>query len=56
MPDSLAALKADRSKLLVLSLGDFRPGSVTAVVRRCGKQPCDCAPGPTTPAMTPNSG
>jgi hypothetical protein len=45
MPDSLAALEAERSKLLeeFLSLGDLRPGSVTAVVRRCGKPTCHCA-------------
>jgi hypothetical protein len=45
MPDSLAALEADRSKLLqeFLGLGDLRPGSITAVVRRCGKPTCHCA-------------
>jgi hypothetical protein len=45
MPDSLAALEADRSKLLedFLRLGDLRPGSITAVVRRCGKPTCHCA-------------
>jgi len=26
-----------------LSLGDLRPGSITAVVRRCGKPSCHCA-------------
>ena len=37
MPDSLSTLEADRSKLLeeFLGLGDLRPGSITAVVRRC---------------------
>jgi len=42
---SLAALEADRSKLLeqFLHLGDLRPGSITAVVRRCGKPTCHCA-------------
>jgi len=42
---SLAALEADRSKLLeqFLHLGDLRPGSMTAVVRRCGKPTCHCA-------------
>jgi len=44
MPDSLAALKADRSKLLVLSLGDFRPGSVTAVVRAVASSPVIARP------------
>jgi hypothetical protein len=45
MPDSLAALEADRSQLLeeFLGLGDLRPGSITAVVRRCGKPTCHCA-------------
>jgi hypothetical protein len=45
MPDTLAALEADRSKLLekFLHLGDLRPGSITAVVRRCGKPSCHCA-------------
>jgi hypothetical protein len=45
MPDSLPALEAERSKLLqeFLGLGDLRPGSVTAVVRRCGKRTCHCA-------------
>jgi hypothetical protein len=45
MPDSLATLEAKRSKILdeFLSLGDLRPGSITAVVRRCGKPTCHCA-------------
>jgi hypothetical protein len=45
MPDDLAALEAQRSKLLedFLSLGDLRPGSITAVSRRCGKPSCHCA-------------
>ena len=45
MPDDLAALEAQRSKLLeeFLGLGDLRPGSITAVVRRCGKPSCHCA-------------
>ena len=45
MPDSVAALEADRAKLLqeFLSLSDLRPGSITAVVRRCGKPTCHCA-------------
>jgi len=45
MPDSLSALEADRSQLLeeFLGLGDLRPGSITAVVRRCGKPTCHCA-------------
>ncbi|HTW30931.1 MAG TPA: DUF6788 family protein [Candidatus Sulfotelmatobacter sp.] len=45
MPDTLDSLEADRSKLLeeFLRLGDLRPGSITAVVRRCGKPSCHCA-------------
>ena len=45
MLDSLAALEVDRAKLLqeFLTLGDLRPGSITAVVRRCGKPTCHCA-------------
>ena len=45
MPDSVAALEADRAKLLqeFLRLSDLRPGSITAVVRRCGKSTCHCA-------------
>ena len=45
MPDSLLALELHRSKLLqqFLGLGDLRPGSITAVVRRCGKPTCHCA-------------
>jgi hypothetical protein len=42
MPDTLDMLEADRSRLLedFLRLGDLRPGSITAVVRRCGKPTC----------------
>src|SRR3989442_14925492 len=45
MPTPLATLEADRSKLLeeFLRLGDLRRGSITAVVRRCGKPSCHCA-------------
>src|ERR1035437_9868237 len=45
MPDSFSALEANRSQLLeeFLGLGDLRPGSITAVVRRCGKPTCHCA-------------
>jgi hypothetical protein len=45
MPDTLDALEAERSSLLeeFLRLGDLRPGSITAVVRRCGKPSCHCA-------------
>lgn len=42
---SLTDLERERTKLLeqFLSLGDFRPGSITASVRRCGKPTCHCA-------------
>jgi hypothetical protein len=42
---SLIDLERERAKLLeqFLSLGDFRPGSITASVRRCGKPTCHCA-------------
>ena len=45
MPDDLATLETQRSKLLeeFLSWGDLRPGSITAVIRRCGKPSCHCA-------------
>lgn len=54
MPDTLASLEADRSKLLekFLRLGDLRPGSITAVVRRCGKPSCHCAQ-PNDPGHDP---
>ena len=43
--DSLSTLEAARSQLLeeFLGLGDLRRGSITAVVRRCGKPTCHCA-------------
>ena len=39
MPDSLRDLEAGRAKLFqqIQTLGDFRPGSISVVVRRCGK-------------------
>jgi len=54
MPDALATLEANRSKLLeeFLRLGDLRPGSITAVVRRCGKLSCHCAK-PNDPGHDP---
>jgi hypothetical protein len=54
MPDTLDTLEADRSKLLeqFLRLGDLRPGSITAVVRRCGKPSCHCAK-PNDPGHDP---
>ncbi len=54
MPDSLPALQANRSRLLqeFLGLGDLRPGSITAVSRRCGKPSCHCAK-PNDPGHDP---
>jgi len=45
MPDDVDTLETKRSQLLeeFLSLGDLRPGSLTAVMRRCGKPSCHCA-------------
>lgn len=45
MPDDVATLETQRSQLLgeFLRLGDLRPGSITAVTRRCGKPSCHCA-------------
>src|SRR5258708_40083534 len=45
MSDPLIALETKRSKLLeeFLNLRDLRRGSVTAVIRRCGKPTCHCA-------------
>ncbi len=45
MPEDVDTLETKRSKLLedFLSLGDLRPGSLTAVMRRCGKPSCHCA-------------
>ncbi|MCJ7787646.1 MAG: hypothetical protein MUP20_02865 [Methyloceanibacter sp.] len=45
MSQSLADLEAVRTKLLqqFLTLGDLRPGTVSAIPRRCGKASCHCA-------------
>ena len=45
MSDDLATLETQRSELLeeFLRLGDLRPGSITAVTRRCGQPSCHCA-------------
>lgn len=45
MSTSLADLEQQRSQLgiQISRLGDFRPGSVTGIVRRCGKPTCHCA-------------
>ena len=45
MSNDLATLETQRSQLLeeFRGLGDLRPGSITAVTRRCGKPSCHCA-------------
>ena len=55
MSDDLATLETQRSELLeeFLRLGDLRPGSITAVTRRCGKHSAT-APNTTTRDMTRN--
>jgi hypothetical protein len=54
MSDTLEALESQRSQFLeeFLRLGDLRPGSITAVVRRCGKPSCHCAK-PNDPGHDP---
>lgn len=37
----------------ILELGDLRPGSITGIVRRCGKPTCHCAR-PDDPGHGPN--
>ena len=45
MPQSIPELEQQRSRLVaqLSQLGDLRPGSVTGIVRRCGKPTCHCA-------------
>ena len=45
MSQSLANLEAARATLLqqFLTLGDFRPGTVSASPHRCGRPTCHCA-------------
>ena len=45
MPPSVSELELQRSQLVaqLSRLGDLRPGSVTGIVRRCGKPTCRCA-------------
>ncbi len=55
MPDSLASLEQQRSRILmlILELGDFRSGSITAISGRCGKPNCHCHQ-PNQPGHGPN--
>lgn len=45
MPELLIDLELKRSELLeeIRRLRDFRAGSITALLRRCGKPTCRCA-------------
>ncbi|MGH7182323.1 MAG: DUF6788 family protein [Nitrospiraceae bacterium] len=45
MPPSLSELEQHRSRLAaqLSQLSDLRAGSVTGIVRRCGKPTCHCA-------------
>ena len=45
MPQTLTVLEGERTRLLqeISKLDDFRSGSITAVLRRCGKPNCHCA-------------
>ena len=58
MLDSLPVLERQRSLLLqqISELGVFRSGSITAVMKRCGKPTCHCAglkdTGPTCGSLT----
>jgi hypothetical protein len=44
LPESLATLEQQRSAIVsqVLELGDFRSGSITTIMGRCGKPKCRC--------------
>src|SRR5437588_13017518 len=57
MPQSSTDLEQQRSKLVsqFARLGDLRPGSVTGIVRRCGKPTCHCAQ-PDDPGHGPTLG
>lgn len=55
MPDTLRTLEDQRTQLLrqIAPLGDFRTGSITGTVGRCGKPNCHCAR-PQDPGHGPN--
>ena len=55
MPPSLPQLEQEKRDLLraISELGDLRPGSITGIVRRCGKPTCHCAQ-PDDPGHGPN--
>ena len=45
MRDSITKLEEERARIIkeLSGLGDFRPGCVTGIIRRCGKKTCRCA-------------
>jgi len=55
VPDSLALLLQQRDSILrqILSLGDFRSGSITTTSGKCGKPSCHCHQ-PASPGHGPN--
>ena len=55
MPESLNRLEQQRSAMLaeIVSLGDFRSGSITSISGRCGKANCRCHQ-PHQPGHGPN--
>lgn len=55
MPDSLLDLGKRRSEVLaeISTLGDFRPGSISATGGRCGTPTCHCHQ-PDDPGHGPN--
>ena len=55
MPELLVELDRRRSELLeeLARFGDFRAGSITVLVRRCGKPGCRCSR-PDDPGHGPN--
>lgn len=55
MSGSLTVLEQQRSAILerILSLGDFRSGSISAITGRCGKPDCRCHK-PGQPGHGPN--
>lgn len=55
MRPSLHDLEQQRRELIsaISQLGDLRPGSVTGIIRRCGRPTCHCAR-PGDPGHGPN--
>lgn len=55
MPPSLLELEQQKRALLctISELGDLRPGSITGIIRRCGRPNCHCAR-PGDPGHGPN--